>query len=153
MNGTRLNDSVISTDNRKPSNEFPLRHGDVVVLAEDIKIEVCLLDPICIPIISNKQPSLLRAAPRRGLVRATVAKSGEMTSRDGSTTARKVLSTTQQEEYYSEAIQAEFAVLTQVRACSRDYWLMAATGRVGPSTERKSIRGRRFLESSLRELP
>lgn len=115
MNGTRLNDVVISSENRKPSEEHPLRHGDVIVLAEDIKLEVYLTEPEAIvgSRLHQSQTSPLKLAPRRGCLKARMQTPRLATARDY-VTAPLNTQRTEQEEYYADVIDAEFAALTQV---------------------------------------
>ena len=123
MNGTRLNDVVISCEHRRPSDEHPLRHGDVIAFAEDIKVEVALTKPELMPGAEQSwhrhrsHTSLLRVAPRKGLinVQMPLETSRNITARDHQTSIPiSYAPNAEQEEYYSSVLDAEFAVLTQV---------------------------------------
>ena len=124
MNGTRLNDVVISSEHRRPSDEHALRHGDVIAFAEDIKVEVALTRPELMPGAEqswhrrrSNTASLLRVAPRKGLINVQMPLeiSRNITARDHQTSIPiSYAPNAEQVEYYSAVLDAEFAVLTQV---------------------------------------
>lgn len=60
-NGTRLNDIIISFQNRQMSEEHPLRDGDTIVLAEDIQLRVQLVPSGPIPTPQTTTTSRLRS--------------------------------------------------------------------------------------------
>lgn len=114
MNGTRLNDKVISTENRRPGEEHPLRHGDHVILADAVTIQVALRKPEkAAGQRLAPQTSSLRIAPRTGMIKAKLNTS-RLTSRDHTAVLLNT-SKPEQEEYYCEALDAEFAILSQVK--------------------------------------
>eukprot|EP00210_Caulerpa_lentillifera_P004047 g3860.t1 len=116
-NGTRLNDVIISFQNRQMSEEHPLRDGDILMLAEDIQVKVQLIEPGPVPTTplrhhSSVTHSRLRVSPRRGLLTAGGPGSSGLST--AGETEMVPVPKAARVEYFSECLMVEFAFLTQV---------------------------------------